>query len=340
MANNTHTVKQLVFEYRSNLSSHMNNFIETNRKNGFIYNSHATALKALDSYIVNNPYLDTGTLNEDCVLGFISQYPSDKYSTSYIHGMATYIAKFAMYLISLDIDAYIFPVRQLPKVFNKTPYIPTHEEIMIFFRYIDSFCKNKARKNFIISNKTFCVMLRMVYACGLRISEAINLTRDEVDFNNHSISIIQSKGDKDRILYLRDDLTDLLHRYDDFIAPIQPKRETFFVNCSLGIVNTTSILIWFKNRWRDCFPKSTPETTPCLHSLRHAMVVRTIDLWGGESSPEFNKRLPALSKFLGHTCIKNTLHYYHQLKGYGQAVQKSIDKCNSVAKEVANEITK
>ena len=111
MAANAHTVKEEVFEYRSNLRSHMNNFIETNRKNGFLYNKHARALKALDSYIVNNPHLNTGTLQEDCVLGFISQYPFDKYSTSYIHSLATYIERFAMYLVSLDIEAYIFPVR-------------------------------------------------------------------------------------------------------------------------------------------------------------------------------------------------------------------------------------
>lgn len=52
----------------------------------------------------------------------------------------------------------------------------------------------------------------MIYACGLRISEAVHLRKADVDSNQNRQFIKAGKGKKDRYIFLPQNLEQLLQR--------------------------------------------------------------------------------------------------------------------------------
>ncbi len=313
------------------LAPRIHEYIAVNRAAGKSFNNQARVLAALDRYITAHPSLNDGTLGRECVAGFIAQYASGLHSTSQLHGVATYVRGLALYLLSVDVDAYVYPTGLLPRVTNRLPCIPTHEEVVAFMAHADSLVAS-VDPCWALGYRAYAVITRLLYCCGMRIGEPLGLAVGEVDTGTGRIDIIHSKGDKDRTVWVPAGLAGMLGRYDALVSPLFPGRRFFLVgNGGLGI-HPGSFSGWFKREWRACFPDRAGGRVPSPHSLRHAMVIRRVDLWGGERSPEFASRLPALSRFLGHTCVRNTMLYYHQLQGHGQAMARAIgDGCGAAA---------
>ena len=57
------------------------------------------------------------------------------------------------------------------------------------------------------------MILRLLYSCGLRIGETINLKMKEVDLENGILTMIHTKGDKQRLVPMDQTMTDILVRY-------------------------------------------------------------------------------------------------------------------------------
>ena len=57
------------------------------------------------------------------------------------------------------------------------------------------------------------VIAKLLYGCGMRISEAIRLRVKDIDFDNRRIEIHQSKGNKSRVVPMPEELVEALQRY-------------------------------------------------------------------------------------------------------------------------------
>jgi integrase len=57
------------------------------------------------------------------------------------------------------------------------------------------------------------VIAKLLYGCGMRISEAIRLRVKDIDFDNRRIEIHQSKGNKSRVVPMPEELVEVLQRY-------------------------------------------------------------------------------------------------------------------------------
>jgi integrase/recombinase XerD len=67
------------------------------------------------------------------------------------------------------------------------------------------------------------VFFQLVYACGLRISEAVNIEVEDIDFDEGTLRVI-GKGDKERRVYLKPNLLQTLKEY---IAESKPGTYLF-----------------------------------------------------------------------------------------------------------------
>lgn len=102
---------------------------------------------------------------------------------------------------------YSFTVRQpmkfkyieYPKSDKKLPIVLSVEEIQKMF----SVCENLKHK----------VILALLYSCGLRVSELINLQWKDIDRSRMVINVIQAKGKRDRQVMLTPQLIPLLTDY-------------------------------------------------------------------------------------------------------------------------------
>ena len=57
------------------------------------------------------------------------------------------------------------------------------------------------------------VLFRLLYACGLRISEALQITVSEIDFNTNVITLKHTKLDKERLIPMSESLAKVMHTY-------------------------------------------------------------------------------------------------------------------------------
>jgi integrase/recombinase XerD len=88
---------------------------------------------------------------------------------------------------------------EYPKSDKKLPIVLSVEEVQKMF----SVCENTKHK----------VILALLYSCGLRVSELINLKWENIDRSRMVINIIQAKGKKDRQVMLTPSLIPLLEKY-------------------------------------------------------------------------------------------------------------------------------
>lgn len=86
-----------------------------------------------------------------------------------------------------------------PKADKKLPIVLSVEEVQRMF----DVCENKKHK----------VILALLYSCGLRVSELINLKWSNIDRSRMIINIIQAKGKKDRQVMLPEAIIPLLEEY-------------------------------------------------------------------------------------------------------------------------------
>lgn len=126
--------------------------------------------------------------------------------------------------------------------------------------------------------------------------------------------IMQSKGRKDRMVYLSEDLTELLREYVFKLSSVFLCQSVWFFPARNPEQQLSNVTI--DKRFRDSWAK-TPfakncDRNPTVHCLRHSFVVKRMNLWMEEGVP-LKEMLPFLSKFLGHTSPEETLYYYHQV---------------------------
>jgi len=132
--------------------------------------------------------------------------------------------------------------------------------------------------------------------CGLRRQEFINLNWEDINFDENSINIKNSKGRKNRVVYFNSNLKELLSLYRKLSgkyisALIRGAHGKRITKCSLQ--NIISRI--FKE-------SKTYRKNLTLHSLRHTYAERLrkkgIDL-------------PTISKLLGHSRLDTTDIYLH-----------------------------
>lgn len=143
-------------------------------------------------------------------------------------------------------------------------------------------------------------IIEMLFSCGLRVSELVNLKFSDV-FAADGYLRITGKGNKQRLVPIS---ANALHElqlwlYDRNLMNIKPGEDEYvFLNRRGAHLTRTMILIMIKNTARDA--GITKTVSP--HTLRHSFA--TALLQGGAN-------LRAIQEMLGHENISTTQIYTH-----------------------------
>lgn len=86
-----------------------------------------------------------------------------------------------------------------PRSEQKLPQPLSEAEVRLLFKH----CDNKKHKS----------ILGLLFMCGMRVGEVINLKPENIDRFNMVIKVIGGKGNKDRIVPMSEDLLKLLETY-------------------------------------------------------------------------------------------------------------------------------
>lgn len=112
-------------------------------------------------------------------------------SKSSIGNRIVTIREFAKYLNNTGKYAFVIPTTYIPKKKKYQSYIYTNFELKKIFDVIDNKKFNCRYKNCYIA---YPVLFRILYCCGLRISEALHLKVKDVDLQNGIIYVYESKN--------------------------------------------------------------------------------------------------------------------------------------------------
>ena len=168
----------------------------------------------------------------------------------------------------------------------------------------------------------------------MRIGEVLELKRDDISFEENTITVREGKQNKDRIVVLNNELTTMLKNCDEKLQKDFVNRDYMFPGKNgRGCTSTIYFGQWFKSAWKKCFNVDNPRIIPTPHSIRHAYVINIINLWS-KKGIDFKSRLPVLSRYLGHSSVEDTYYYYHQLADGMYAIEKFVKSAKAMPKEL------
>ncbi len=136
------------------------------------------------------------------------------------------------------------------------------------------------------------LVIMFLYYAGLRLDEARNINRQDIDFDREVIHLKTAKGDKERVVFLHKKLVDALRMYGT------KEEGPIFVSQREGKYNKRTIqqIIKFSSKKAGIKKKATP------HTLRHSFATHLL---------ESGADIRYIQQLLGHKDLKTTQIYTH-----------------------------
>ena len=184
------------------------------------------------------------------------------------------------------------------------PYVFSREEV----RALVDAAGQHAHRN--LTAATLRTLLLILYCTGLRLGEAVRLTRQDVDLQRDLFIVRESKG-KTRLVAFRPDLAQVLEDYLSeraAIAPISAEGPLLVRKSGDGLpVNVASGAIRQLLRKLGLKPLHG-RVGPRPYDFRHAFAVHRLTDWYRQGV-DIHARLPWLSAYMGHDDVLGTEVY-------------------------------
>ena len=290
--------------FASSLAPYIQGLIDQKRAGGYKYDMEALTLYQFDRFCQERGVAGN-SLSRDIAMEWLARRSSEGNRAR--NSRAACIRQLAKYMLSLGKDAYV-PFGSSTEL-KPVPHILTQEELQAFFFEVDHFKPGYRSKDRMAM--AYSVMFRLFYCCGMRLQEVCKLRISDVDLETGRITVYQSKGHRDRIVFMTADLLLICRRYDKAVRVSLPQREWFFTASEeASPFYKTNMCRRFKYFWDKTPFAGKVDREPTIHALRHTFVVHRINSWMGEGG-DFQTLLPYLSRYLGHKSFDETYYYYH-----------------------------
>lgn len=243
------------------------------------------------------------------------EYTNKKYKNINRSDITNYISNLSKKLNSKSVNRHIVSIRNYFKFLLKNgyikenpcddivglkmpktiPHVLSEEEIdkLLDIEVVDA----KTSRN--------RAMLELMYSCGLRVSELLNLKINDIDFNMNIVKCF-GKGNKERIVPLSDMATSYLKEYIDLyrITLLKNNRsDILFLNIRGNSLSRQGFFKILKELARD--KGINKDLSP--HTIRHSFATHLIN---------HGADLRSVQTMLGHENIKTTQIYTHISNNY------------------------
>jgi integrase len=258
------------------------------------------SIRNMDRFF-KNYHFDRPRLTKEMVLSFTAHRENESLKTQ--HMRMSLVRQFAIFMNTLGYDAYVHPAKliKLDKTF--TPYIFTHDEISKIIKVSDNLKACNRSPNY---HLIYPVLIRLLYGCGLRISEALSLKISDVNLKEKILTITKSKFNKSRLVPMSESLTKILTDYASKMIFSVKEDGYFFPAPDKGKYNRTVIYVKFRNILKEAGITNSKGTH--LHNLRHTFAVHALEKMVSQGRDIYCS-LPVLCTYLGHSGIESTQKY-------------------------------
>lgn len=291
--------------YISNFAAHIEKYIQFKCSIGYSEKSYCVRMKQFDRFCARC-FPDADTISEEIVLKWSHLWGSES-ENNRIQRM-TALKGLLDYLNASGIKTYVIPQGWIRKLKPSMPYLYSAEELECFFQGADTLPVSPRSK---LRELIAPVVFRIHFCCGLRPQETVALRRRDVDLQDGTLYIADSKAHKDRLVPMSRDLCGLCQKYDDIMSLQFPEREYFFQRTAENLPVTTE---WQGNLFRTCVRHAGMDFPdgmwPRVYDFRHNFATHVIRKWIHEGK-SVSAMLPYLSGYMGHASLNATAYYIH-----------------------------
>ena len=180
----------------------------------------------------------------------------------------------AQYLRLQDSKTEVPPVRILgPSCQRKTPHIYSPKEIAQLMTKAQRVLPKTG-----LQADTVSTVIGLLASTGMRISEVLHLRIDDVDLNNHVITVRDSKFHRSRLLPVHATTAAKLAQYARKREHWFPRAQSFFVSRQGGPLAYSTIQRIFHGLVANIPPRGA-HRRPRLHDLRHTVACQILMRW-------------------------------------------------------------
>jgi integrase len=156
----------------------------------------------------------------------------------------------------------------------------------------------------------YSALFRVLYCCGLRISEALNLHHEDVNLKDGVLIIKSSKFDKDRLVPMSESLRVIVQEFMVTAQLQYPNNNHLFPSRHFGrAANARCVHAYFKKMlFKSQISYEGRGKGPRLHDFRHTFSVHALQKWVSEEIDVY-VALPILATYLGHKDTRMTQRY-------------------------------
>ncbi len=252
--------------------------------------SYKKTLEKYQDFLQKKNITNIEDIKKEDIVSYIDNLKRKKLESSSIAHHLTVIKNYHKFLLQNEyIQTNVAASIERPKLTKKLPNVLSIEEML---NLLDITLDTP----FDYRNKC---MLELLYGTGLRISELISLTINDIDTINCTVRCV-GKGNKERIVPINDYAIDSIKKYLEKRPLLLKKKNTkeLFLNSRGDKISREG---FFKVLKKLLMEKGlNPNISP--HTLRHSFATHLL---------EYGADLRVIQEMLGHSDISTTRIYTH-----------------------------
>jgi len=235
----------------------------------------------------------------------------------------TDVRGFARHIASIDPKTEVPPIGMLPSLKRAKPYVYSDAEIDALLAAALCLPPSGALRRW-----TYHCLFGLIAVTGMRLSEAIGLQCDDVDLDAGVLTIRLTKFGKSRLVPVHPTTSAALRNYAQRRdAHLTTRRDPHFFVAERGgpLLHQYVHRVFWRLSREIGLRRPGDHTGPRVHDFRHRFAICTLLGWYREGV-DIEKKLPSLSTYLGHSCVRDTYWYLSACPELMQEAAQRLDR--------------
>ncbi len=294
----------MVYTFESHFAAQIENFIAQKNALGFGYLESSRLLRDFDRFCLTH-FPEENTLTKELCLAWATKKDTEGNNTFRNRMMP--VREFARYLKPQRRSCLHSAARHCQE---RCAVCPVHLHRGRNPGHLGCFRPLETRGGFPVRQFVIPAMIKLMYCCGLRPSEARRLHVDDVDLDIGRLNIMESKQHRSRIVMMADDVTKMFSDCNAVVTSAMPEREPFFPNSEGGFYGKRGLEKTFRLVLKKAGVTGTGRRSPRLYDFRHTFATHSCTT-GMNEGKDLNVMIPYLSAYMGHAQLSDTYYYIH-----------------------------
>jgi len=308
--------KDYIPDFKSIFNNELTDFIKFKRSCGYVYGRANTSMsKLMDNFFISQK-MSYKMVNQDMYDSWMNTMVTFTDSTRARYHSA--MSSFCEYLRMLGYEEVIQP--ESLRLKYKSDFIPYVFNTIELERMFNQMAKNIQLNKDGINSKDFYMLFCLYYGCGLRLSEGLNLRKENYDYESNTLHIIESKNNVSRLIPLSISISTQL----EVLLSLKGIDEHIFFSAVKRSTAKQMVYDYYHNLLKvSKIPIRYDGKRQRIHDLRHTFAINALKQMEDKGFDLYTS-LPILSVYLGHKTITETEYYLRLVEKEENNVTKKV----------------